>query len=43
MEKIRKAIFVPLELWQQIKNVATNNNRSIIGQLREWLKNEKSN
>ena len=34
----RKAIFVPLEVWQKLKQLADKNNRSLVGQLKEWLK-----
>lgn len=35
----RRAIFIPKELWEQVKKIANKNNRTIVGQIKEWIEN----
>jgi len=37
----RKAIFMPPEVHEQIKKIATENNRTLVGQLREWTNSKE--
>lgn len=37
----RVAIFVPKEVRDEIKKIASKNNRTMVGQLKEWVKSNK--
>jgi len=39
-EESRKAIFMPETLHEKIKEIADKNNRTLIGQLKEWTESK---
>jgi len=37
----RKAVFISKEVWEALKKIAEENNRTLGGQIKEWVNREK--
>jgi macrodomain Ter protein organizer (MatP/YcbG family) len=43
MRRLRKAIFLPTELWERIARIARRNKRTIVAQLEYWSEEKDVN